>query len=124
MRATKTTAPMLAVGMLGVGALIFATPSAYAQPVTSSASNEDNDVVVQENDAAIFQASSIDCEAEAESENDDSVQVGDNTNVAANDCDSIQTAAIVQGNSNVDNDVQVASSDLCQQIALLGEQAC
>ena len=90
---------MLALGMLGVTGLMFAglgTSNAYAQDniAASSATNEDNDVVVQSNDADIDQKSKVKCEseAEAESENDRSVQVGDNTNtaVSANDCDTSQ----------------------------------
>src|SRR5687767_5805074 len=93
---TKLTAVMLAVGMLSIGGLL-ATPMvtpAQAQNVNAAAAtNEDNDVVIQENEAKIEQESKVKCEAEAESKNDDSVQVGDNTNVAANDCDTTQTAA-------------------------------
>ena len=45
MIATKTTALMLALGMLGIAGMMFASPSVYAQSNTAVANNEDNDVV-------------------------------------------------------------------------------
>ena len=69
MIATKTTALMLALGMLGIAGMMFASPSVYAQSNTAVANNEDNDVVIQENEAKIEQdaENNIKCEAESES---------------------------------------------------------
>ena len=130
MTTVKTTGLMLS--MLGIGGLfagvLFTTHGASAQfiPINqATSSNEDNDDVVQANVAKITQKSDTKCKAEAESENDDSVQVGSNTNIAANDCDTTQTASAVQANVNTDNDVQVATSEACQSIALLiGANVC
>src|SRR5918999_1447227 len=92
----KLTALMLAVGMLAVVGLVASPMVAMAQPVNVAAAlNEDNDVVIHDNDVIGVTGS----------------------NVAANDCDSTQNAAIDQSNTNTDNDVQVASADSCQQIA-------
>jgi hypothetical protein len=123
---TKLTALMLAVGMLSVAGLVVGPTIAMAQPVNvAAASNEDNDEVEQENKSEIKQKSEIKCESEVE---DNDVIGVTGANVAANDCDSTQTAAAVQSNSNTDNDVQVAVADadqqICQQLALLGLQVC
>jgi hypothetical protein len=129
MIATKMTALMLAVGMLAIGAIVSPITLAHAQPVNvAAASNEDNDDVDQENKSEIEQKSEIKCEAEVE-DNDFVGLTG--ANVAANDCDSTQTAAAVQSNSNTDNDVQVAvaeaDQEICEQLAalqLLNVQVC
>ena len=65
--------------------------------------------------------------AEAEVEDNDVIGfTGANTAAAGgNDCDSTQTATVVQSNTNTDNDVQVASADACQAIAaLVGFNLC
>jgi cytoskeletal protein RodZ len=115
---------MLAIGGLFVGGAFMA--QAQAQPFNiASSSNEDNDDVRQSNYADVTQKSKIKCNAEAESENDDSLQVGGNTNIAANDCDSTQTSYVTQTNANIDDDVQIASADACQSFAgLLGFNVC
>src|SRR5918992_3578570 len=118
---TKLTALMLAVGMLAVVGLVASPMAAMAQPVNvAAASNEDNDEVEQENKSEIKQESEIKCEAEVE---DNDVIGVTGANVAANDCDSTQTAAAVQSNSNTDNDVQVAAAEadqeICEQLAAL-----
>ena len=129
MTTVKTTGLMLSMlaisGLIG-GSLFMTQASAQLIPINAAtSSNEDNDDVDQKNVAKITQKSKTACKAEAESENDDSVQVGGNTNVAANDCDTTQTAAAVQSNANTDNDIQVAESDACQSIALLiGANVC
>ena len=128
MIATKTTALMLALGMLGIAGMMFASPSVYAQSNTAVANNEDNDVVVQENEAKISQEAenNVKCEAENESEN---IAL----NIAANDCDentqtNAQTASVTQTNANSDDDTQTAVADaeqsVCGQLALLGLQVC
>jgi hypothetical protein len=128
MIATKTTALMLALGMLGIAGMMFASPSVYAQSNTAVANNEDNDVVVQSNEAKIEQEAenNVKCEAENESEN---IAL----NIAANDCDentqtNAQTASVTQTNANSDDDVQTAVADaeqsVCGQLALLGLQVC
>ena len=117
---------MLAISGLIGGALI-ATPAAYAQSVVNAATaaNSDDDTVTQSNSAYVTQKSKTKCEAEAESENDDSVQVGSNTNTAINDCDTTQTSTVTQANANIDNDVQAASAEACQSVALLlGVNVC
>jgi hypothetical protein len=123
MIATKTTALMLALGMLGIAGMMFVSPSAYAQSNTAVANNEDNDVVVQSNEAKIKQEQSVKCDAEAEG----SIAV----NVASNDCDrndQDQDATVLQSNDNDDNDVQVANAEaeqsVCGQLAFLGLQVC
>jgi hypothetical protein len=119
---------MLAIaGMFAGGFLTMAPIASYAQLAENEAeaSNEDNDEVEQENEAEIEQKSEIKCDSEAEVEDNDVIGVtGANTAVSANDCDSSQTAAQVQSNSNTDNDVQVASADACQTLALLGFNVC
>jgi hypothetical protein len=124
MIATKTTALMLALGMLGIAGMMFASPSVYAQSNTAVANNEDNDVVLQENSAKIEQSQKVSCEAENES--------GDVAlNIAANECDEntqSQSATVAQANVNEDNDVQIAEAEaqqsVCGQLALLGLQVC
>jgi hypothetical protein len=97
----------------------------------ANAENEDNDVVVQSNDADVAQIADNDCEAGAAVSDDDVVGVtGANVAVAANDCDSTTTqeSNIGQANVNDDRDVQVADADAraeaCQQLAFLGLQLC
>jgi hypothetical protein len=124
MIATKMTALMLAVGMLAIGAVVSPFAVAYAQPVNvAAASNEDNDKVEQENKSEIKQKSKTDCDAKV---SDDDVIGVTGANVAANDCDTTQTAAVVQSNTNTDNDVQVAAAeaeqDICEQLGVLAIQ--
>ena len=125
MIATKTTALMLALGMLGIAGMMFASPSVYAQNSNSAiAANTDDDVVVQSNEGEIKQKAdnSVKCDADSES--------GDvSFSIAANDCDentqsTTQTASIGQANVNEDNDVQTAVADaeqsVCEQLVGLG----
>ncbi len=118
---------MLAIGGLIAGGAMF-TGQAYAQvnvsPVNAaSASNSDDDVVVQSNNAEIKQDADVKCKAKVS--DDDKIQVGDNTNVAANDCGAEQSATVLQTNTNEDNDVQVAEATACQALALgLGLNLC
>jgi hypothetical protein len=129
MNTTNTKGLML--GMLAIGGLIAGGAmfqgQAYAQlppllqinPINAaSASNSDDDTVVQANSANIKQESETKCEAKVS--DDDDAQVGDNTNAAANDCDTTQDATVAQTNVNTDNDVQVAEATSCQALALLG----
>ena len=125
----KTVLMSLTLGLLAVGGLIaggaFMT-SAYAQaliedpdfdPVnTATASNSDDDSVTQSNTASVTQESKIKCKASVD--DNDGVQVGDNTNTAANDCDNYQEANVAQANINTDNDVQTAIAQACQSLAL------
>ena len=122
---------LLAIGGLIAGGAMFSTEQAYATangPIVGGnnaavAANSDDDVVTQVNVAEVKQESETKCEAKVS--DDDKVQVGDNTNVAANDCDTTQTATVAQANVNTDNDVQVAEATACQSIALLlGVNAC
>jgi hypothetical protein len=125
---------MLAIaGLFAGGFLSLAPYVAYAEEDESTsieneaeASNEDNDEVKQSNKAEIDQDSDTECTSAAIVEDNDFVGVtGANTAVSANDCDTTQTAATVQSNTNTDNDVQVASADACQQVAaLLGFNIC
>jgi hypothetical protein len=122
MIATKTTALMLALGMLGVVGMVSGT--AYAQSNSAIAANTDDDVVVQSNEAKIDQKQSVKCEAENESG-------AFAVNVASNDCDrndQDQDATVLQSNDNDDNDVQVANAEaeqsVCGQLAFLGLQVC
>jgi predicted cobalt transporter CbtA len=122
---------MLAIGGLIAGGAMF-QGQAYAQlppllqinPINAaSASNSDDDVVVQANSATVKQESETKCEAKVS--DDDKFQVGDNVNAAANDCDTTQTANVGQANVNTDNDVQVAEATSCQALALLiGANVC
>jgi hypothetical protein len=122
----------LVLGMLAIGGLIaggamftgqqaFATaiglPSITVSPVNAaSASNSDDDVVVQSNEAKVSQKGEVKCEAEVE--DNDLAQIGDNTNTAANGCTVSQSSSIGQANVNEDNDVQVAEATACQSLAL------
>ena len=118
----------LTLGLLAVGGLIgggaFMT-SAYAtligdesDPVNAAtAANSDDDSVTQSNSASVTQESKIKCKASVD--DDDLVQVGSNTNTAANDCDNTQTATVGQANVNTDNDVQDAAAIACQSLGLL-----
>jgi hypothetical protein len=128
MIATKLTALLVAAGLVAMAGTGAGLVPVYAQEIENEAEaeNEDNDFVVQGNQANIGQASSIVCESEAEVEDNDFIGVtGANTAVSANDCDNTQTAAAVQSNTNTDNDVQVASADSCQQVAaLVGFNVC
>ncbi len=121
----------LMLGLLAIGGLLaggaLLNGQAYAQLIgasnTAVAANSDDDVVTQVNSAEIKQESETKCEAKVS--DDDLVQVGDNANVAANDCDTTQTATVAQANVNEDNDVQVAEATACQAIALgLGLNLC
>jgi hypothetical protein len=123
---------LLAIGGLLAGGAMFTTEQAYATilngPLVGAnnaavAANSDDDTVTQVNSATIKQESETKCEAKVS--DDDKIQVGDNTNVAANDCDTTQTASVAQANVNQDNDVQVAEATACQAIALgLGLNLC
>jgi hypothetical protein len=100
------------------------------------AENEDNDVVVQSNDADVAQIAENGCSAGAAVSDDDVVGVtGANVAVAANDCEntSSQSSTIDQANVNDDRDTQVAEGGdaialadqtVCGQLALLGFQLC
>jgi hypothetical protein len=126
MKNVNTTGLML--GMLAVGGLIaggaLMTGQAYAQPINAAtASNSDDDTVNQSNSASVTQKAKVKCKASVS--DDDGVQVGSNTNTAANACYSDQSATIGQANVNTDNDVQVASAEACQAIAgLIGANVC
>jgi hypothetical protein len=119
---------MLAIGGLIAGGAMFTTGQAYAQltvsPVNAaSASNSDDDVVVQSNDAEVKQEADVKCKAKVS--DDDTIQVGDNINTAANDCGSSQSGTVAQTNTNEDNDVQVAEATACQALAVgLGLNLC
>ena len=133
---------MLAIAGLFAGGITM-TPAVYADDDEESteidseieneakadAENEDNDVVVQSNDADVAQIADNDCEAAAAVSDDDVVGVtGANVAVAANDCDnrSTQESNIGQANVNDDRDIQVADAEAeaCQQLAFLGLQLC
>jgi hypothetical protein len=115
----------LMLGLLAIGGLLaggaLLNGQAYAQLIgasnTAVAANSDDDTVTQVNAAEIKQESETKCEAKVS--DDDKIQVGDNANVAANDCDTTQTATVAQANVNEDNDVQVAEATACQSVALL-----
>ena len=98
--------------------------------ILAVANNEDNDVVIQENEAKIAQdaENNIKCEAESESGDVLTFSVG-----STNDCDentqtNAQTATVTQANANSDNDAQTAVADaeqsVCDQLAFLGLQVC
>lgn len=112
----------LMLGMLAVvGGLIaggaFMTGQAYAQPVNAAtAANSDDDEVSQSNYASTYQSSETECKASVD--DNDGVQVGDNTNTAANGCYSEQTSTVSQANANVDNDIQNARPCANQAIAI------
>jgi hypothetical protein len=114
---------LLAIGGLLAGGAMFTTGQAYAQIAnTAVAANSDDDQVTQVNSAEIKQESETKCKAKVS--DDDFFQVGDNTNVANNDCDTTQDATALQTNTNEDNDIQVADADACQAIAALGINVC
>jgi hypothetical protein len=118
---------MLAIGGLIAGGAMFAG-QAYAQVTVSpvnaaAASNSDDDVVVQSNNAEVKQEADVKCKAKVS--DDDTIQVGDNINTAANDCGSSQSGTVLQTNTNEDNDVQVAEATSCQALAVgLGLNLC
>jgi hypothetical protein len=127
MTTVNTTALML--GMLAIGGLIaggamFTAGPAYAQPANiAGASNSDDDDVTQSNTAYTTQKAKVKCDASVS--DDDSFQLGGNTNEAANDCDVTQTSTTSQANINQDNDFQIATADACQAIAgLIGSNFC
>ena len=124
---------MLAIGGLIAGGAMFTGQAAYAQTIppllqinpvnAASATNSDDDTVVQSNDAKVSQKGEAECKAEVD--DDDVFQLGDNLNTAANDCDVSQSSSIGQSNTNEDNDVQVAEATSCQALALLiGANVC
>jgi hypothetical protein len=142
---------MLAIaGLFAGGFLTMAPIAVYADDEESTevdteieneaqakadAENEDNDVVVQSNDADVAQIADNRCDAGAAVSDDDVVGVtGANVAVAANDCEntSTQTSNIGQANVNDDRDVQLAIADaeaeadqtICGQLAFLGLQLC
>ena len=125
MKTVNTTGLML--GMLAIVGLTaggaFMT-GAFAQPINAAtAVNSDDDNVTQSNTASISQYSKTKCDASVD--DNDFVQVGDNRNTASNDCDTTQTAANIQSNTNTDNDVQSAFAEACQSIAgLVGSNIC
>jgi hypothetical protein len=121
---------MLAIGGLIAGGAMF-SGQAYATAMeedpsvsnTAAAANSDNDVVSQSNSATVYQDAKVKCKASVD--DNDGVQVGSNTNTAANACWSEQSSTIGQANVNEDNDVQSASATACQSIALiLGANFC
>jgi hypothetical protein len=116
---------MLAIGGLIAGGAMF-SGQAYATisaSNTAAAANSDNDVVSQSNSATVYQDAKVKCKASVD--DNDGVQVGSNTNTAANACWSEQSSTIGQANVNEDNDVQSASATACQSIALiLGANFC
>ena len=129
MIATKTTALLVALGLVAMAGTGAGLVPVYAQSIENEAEaeNEDNDSVQLGIASNIGLVSSTECGSNAESENDRSVQVGSNQNIAANDCDSTPTQNAEQTPTitNTDNDVQVASADACQQTAaLVGFNIC
>jgi hypothetical protein len=119
---------MLAIGGLIAGGALFTGQAAHAQitvsPVNAAAaSNSDDDVVVQANSANVKQKADVKCKAKVS--DDDTVQVGNNINTAANACGVTQSSSISQSNTNTDNDVQIAEATACQSLALLiGANIC
>jgi hypothetical protein len=97
---------MLAIGGLIAGGAMFTTGQAYAQSNTAAAANSDDDYVSQSNSATVYQDAKVKCKASVD--DNDGVQVGSNTNTAANACWSEQSSTIGQANVNEDNDVQEA----------------
>ena len=117
----------LMLGMLAIGGLIaggmFTAGPAYAQLNVAGASNSDDDTVSQSNTAYTKQSAKVKCDADVS--DDDTIQVSSNFNAAANDCDVYQSSTTTQGNANIDNDVQIATADACQALALgLGFNVC
>ena len=114
---------MLAIGGLIAGGAMFTTGQAYAQSNTAAAANSDDDTVSQSNSATVYQGAEVKCDADVD--DNDGFQIGSNTNTAGNECYSAQSSNIGQGNSNEDNDVQEASAEACQALALgLGINFC
>ncbi|MFL6522282.1 MAG: hypothetical protein ACJ71B_02255 [Nitrososphaera sp.] len=128
----------LVLGMLAVGGLIaggafmtgqavFATaigedPELTVDPTNAAAAaNSNNQPVTQTNAAAIGQESHTYCKASVS--DDDLAQVGSNTNTAANDCDTTQSAAVGQSNSNTQTTTQNALAIACQANSLLASSA-
>jgi hypothetical protein len=120
---------MVAIGGLIAGGAMFTTGQAYATngqtvPITvnpvnaAAASNSDDDVVVQANSANVKQKADVKCDAKVS--DDDKIQLGDDTNTAANACGVSQSSTIGQANVNTDNDVQIAEATACQALGLLG----
>ena len=119
---------MLAIGGLIAGGAMFTGQQAFATAIggplitvnpanVASASNSDDDFVVQSNNAEVKQKADVDCEAKVS--DDDKIQAGDNTNTAGNDCDVTNASVIGQSNVNEDNDVQIADATACQALGLL-----
>jgi hypothetical protein len=120
---------MLAIGGLIAGGAMFTGQQAYAQlidisPVNAAAaSNSDDDFVVQSNVANVKQKADVDCDAKVS--DDDKFQIGDNFNIAANECEAENESTVLQGNFNSDDDVQIADATSCQALALLvGANVC
>ena len=115
---------MLAIGgLIAGGAMFTGTGQAYAQSNTAAAANTDDDEVTQSNSATVYQDAKVKCKASVN--DNDGFQIGSNTNSAGNECYSAQSSTVGQGNSNEDNDVQEASAEACQALALLlGANAC
>ena len=115
---------MLAItGLIGGGYFMTQAHAQFAPVNVAAASNSDDDTVSQSNTAYTTQKAYTKCKASVD--DDDLVQVGDNTNTAANDCDTTQASVTTQSNTNTDNDVQVARAEACQSIALLiGANVC
>jgi hypothetical protein len=113
---------MLAIGGLIAGGAMFTGQQAYAQlidisPVNAAAaSNSDDDFVVQSNVANVKQKADVDCDAKVS--DDDKFQIGDNFNIAANECEAENESTVLQGNFNSDDDVQVADATACQALAV------
>jgi hypothetical protein len=117
----------LMLGLLAIGGLLaggaLLNGHAYAQTNAAVAANSDDDTVNQSNSATIKQKSETKCKASVD--DNDVIQVGNNVNTAANDCDTTQTAAVSQNNVNEDNDFQAADATACQALAFgLGVNVC
>jgi hypothetical protein len=123
-----TTATAVVIAVMAASLFAAVPLTAYAQTIplpllqinpanVATASNSDDDTVVQANSAEVEQKAGVDCEAKVS--DDDFAQVGDNTNTAANDCDATQTATVAQANVNEDNDIQVAEATACQAMGLV-----
>jgi hypothetical protein len=138
MKSVNTSGLML--GMLAVGGLIaggafmagqavFATSTPDPDELTidpsntATAANAVNQPVTQSNTANVAQESHTYCKASVS--DDDVAQVGNNTNTAANDCDTTQTATVGQANVNTQTTTQNALAIACQANALLaGTNLC
>jgi len=121
----------LVLGMLAVGGLIaggaFMTGQAVFAQVdfsptnAAAAANSNNQPVTQTNAATIDQYAKTKCKASVS--DDDVAQVGDNTNTAANDCDTSQSASVSQSNNNAQTTTQSALAIACQANSLLASSA-